>query len=53
MAACKCGTCASCKANAKTKNSNMKRDQSLTARKKNSLGQARSKNGGKASIPKR
>ena len=32
---CTCGTCPACKTK---KNPNMKRDQSITARKKNSIG---------------
>ena len=35
---CTCGTCPACKTK---KNPNMKRDQSITARKKNSLGKMR------------
>lgn len=37
---CTCGTCASCKTK---KNPNMKRDQSLTTRKKNSIGKLKGK----------
>ena len=36
---CTCGTCPACKTK---KNPNMKREQTITARKKNSLGKMRS-----------
>lgn len=40
MPACKCGVCPACKAK---KNPNMKRNQTVADRKKNSLGKIRSK----------